>query len=290
MSYLIIRLSSAFLVGWLLCMAGSFIQLSTRNILSSPSTLGMDAFAVLTLLFFHTMGLIFNWYPQVWWIFLALPLALGLGFIYPGFISGEGKFERVILIGITLNLMVGALFSLWQFLFMAFNYPFPSEMWFGHFRFAQAEFILILALLVMWGIFLLKNKFSSLMLFSMGPQVARNWELDGRGLFRHLFIFSSVVTFTVIGLFGAFSFLALLFPILSRKLFFGSWDLKGELVLGPIMSGLVLMLIDWACYEFPFYGAESPVGLIMSVIGAVSLLVIIWYHHKNGENLAKPSK
>ncbi len=131
MSYLIMRLACAFLVGSLLSIVGSLIQLSTRNILSSPSTLGLDGLSVLALLLFHTLGVAFDWYPGHWSLLLGLPFILVLGFSYPRFVTRAGKFERVLLIGITMNLFVGALFSLWQFLFMAFNYPFPSEMWFG---------------------------------------------------------------------------------------------------------------------------------------------------------------
>jgi iron complex transport system permease protein len=187
----------------------------------------------------------------------------------------------VLLVGITLNLLIGALFSLWQFLFLAFNYPFPSEMWFGHFRFASLESLLLISGIQLLGLYFLRTQFPSLILFSLGPQVARNWGLETNRLLKRIFIFAAVSTAAVVGLFGAFSFLALVFPILSRRLWFRRGDLKGELLLGSFANGLFLMAIDLLCYQFPIMGAEVPVGLIMSAAGALSLIVLIWQGHKD---------
>jgi ABC-type Fe3+-siderophore transport system permease subunit len=79
-----------------------------------------------------------------------------------------------------------------------------------------------------------------------------------------------------VGLYGAFSFLALIFPILSRKLWFRGFDLKGEFFLGSFFNGLLLLVIDQLCYHLPVMGAEIPVGLIVTVIGAVSLILVLW--------------
>lgn len=281
MSYLFVRLSCAFLVGSLLSMSGSLIQLSTRNILSSPSTLGMDGLAVLAFLIFHTLGLLSGEALGPWSVLFVLPLFIALGSFYPRFVSRDSRFDKVLLVGITLNLLIGALFSLWQFLFLAFNYPFPSEMWFGHFRFASLESLMVMAGIQSLGFYFLRIQFPSLMLFSLGPQIARNWGLETNRLLRRIFIFAAVATAAVVGLFGAFTFLALVFPILSRRLWFRGGDLKGELLMGSFANGLFLMFIDLLCYQFPLMGAEVPVGLIMSAAGALSLIVLIWQGHKD---------
>lgn len=282
MDYLVIRLSSAFIVGMLLSQAGSLIQLGTRNILSSSSTLGFDGLAVLWLLIVHSLTVYFGLSLNVEWTFLmGVPLFILLGLFYPRFLKGKMKFEKIILIGLTFNLLVGALFSLWQFLFMAFNLPFPVELWFGHFRFANFQTLSILVgveVLVLWGI---KYYSRDLKLFSIGPAMVENWELDEKKVFRFIFVVVAVSTLVVVNLFGAFSFLGLVFPILARKMWFNRSDLRGELSWGGLFNGFCLMLVDGICYFNPIYGAEVPVGLLVTGVGAVSLIAILWTSYKD---------
>jgi len=277
MDYLIPRLLSALLTGVILSQTGSLIQMSTRNILASPSTLGFDGLSVLWILLFHSVLLLFGYDHPVLMLFLiGIPAFVIIGRIYSVFLARQKKIEGLILIGLTFNLLVGAVFSLWQFLFLAFNLPFPVELWFGHFRFANVEALLILIgveLFILFGWFYLKKEF---ILFSLGKDVARNLKLSHNSLFFFLFVAVSIGTFSVISLFGAFSFLALIFPIIARKLWFVKMDLKGEFLVGAILNGVSLMLIDGLCYFFPIYGAEIPVGLIATAVGAVSLILLLW--------------
>lgn len=282
MDYLLMRLLCSFFTGALLSQAGSMIQLGTRNILASPSTLGFDGLAVLWLLVFHSASLYFKLsIPVEMSLLVGIPLFIMLGIFFPRFLKGRSKFEKIILLGITFNLLVGALFSLWQFLFMAFNLPFPVELWFGHFRFSSLTALSLLVgsqLLILVG---MRFFYRDLKMFSIGPVMGLNWGLNEKRLFRFIFVAVALSTLVVINLFGAFSFLALLFPILARKMWFKKWDLKGELFVGAIFNGLCLMTVDWFCYNFPIYGAEVPVGLLVTGLGAVSLIIILWSKYKD---------
>lgn len=287
MEYLISRFLCAILTGTILSQTGSLIQMSTRNILASPSTLGFDGLSVLWILFFHSILLFFGYDQPVLMLFLiGMPVFVFIGWIYSGFLNRQKNIERLILIGLTFNLFVGAVFSLWQFLFIAFNLTFPIELWFGHFRFSNIEGLTtlgIVELFILVGWQILKKDFY---LFSLGKSVAQNLRLNHRGLFFFLFIAVSIGTFSVISLFGAFSFLGLIFPIIARKLWFAKFDLKGEFLIGAFLNGLSLMLIDAICYFFPIYGAEIPVGLIATAVGAVSLILLLWQSN-HWEILAK---
>lgn len=291
MEYLIPRFLCAILTGAILSQTGSLIQMSTRNILASPSTLGFDGLSVLWILLFHSVLLFFGLDQPVLILFLiGVPVFVFVGWIYSGFLLRQKNIERLILIGLTFNLLVGAIFSLWQFLFLAFNLPFPIELWFGHFRFSNSEALTVLGiveLLIIGGWLFLKKEFY---LFSLGKSVARNFKQNHKGLFFFLFVTVSVGTFSVISLFGAFSFLGLIFPIIARKLWFGRFDLKGEFLIGALFNGLALMTIDALCYYFPIYGAEIPVGLIATAVGAVSLIFLLWKSDRHWEILAKSQK
>ncbi len=290
MDYLVIRLICSFFTGMILSQAGSFIQLGTRNILASPSTLGFDGLAILWLLIFHSLILFIDGSSSTYALILfGLPIFIMLGALFSYFNQGIIKFERVILLGLTFNLLVGAIFSLWQFLFLAFNLPFPIELWFGHFRFVSHESLLILLLtelLIGLGLF---YRWRDLLLYSLGGSIAKNLNLNIPALFLYLFISVALGTFVVVALFGAFSFLGLVFPIISRNLWFRRFDLKGEIILGAIINGFLLMLIDYICYSFPIYGAEIPVGLIVTALGATGLIFLLWQSDSR-ELLAKIRK
>ncbi len=290
MDYLINRICSSFLSGLIISQTGSLIQLGTRNILASPSTLGFDGLTVLWLLISHSILLAINLnFSSYHLLLLGLPLFLILGLFFARKFKGSEKFERIILLGLTFNLLVGAIFSLWQFFFMAYNIPFPVELWFGHFRFSGSSETWILLVVEILILMSLKFGWHELMVFSLGYDIGQNFQLNEKKLFSILFVIVSIGTFVVICLFGSFSFLGLIFPIVSRKLWFKKFDFKGEVLWGAILNGLILSFIDFLCYLLPIWGAELPVGLIVTVIGAVSLILLLW-KSQSPESLAKSTK
>jgi ABC-type Fe3+-siderophore transport system permease subunit len=290
-SYLFWRMGSSFLSGVILSQSGSLLQLGSRNLLASPSTLGIDGLAILWVLVFQAFSTYMN-LPFHYSLFMILGLTSSflLGALYSKFWNPKANFERIILLGITFNLLVGAIFSLCQFLFMAFNLPFPIELWFGHFRLANQENLWVIGL---WEVIFLISYFfirQELALFSLGTGIYKNWNLKFKHLSLYIFLAVASGTFMVVANFGAFSFLALVFPIISRKIFFKKYDLRGELIGGSLLNGLAFMTLDYLCYEFPLLGAEIPVGLIVTAVGAVSLITILWKQKSPSELLAKSQK
>ena len=291
MDYIIPRFLCAFFSGMILSQTGSLIQMGSRNILASPSTLGFDGLSILWILILHSVLLLTGYEHPVTVLFLfGVPVFVLVGLFFSRFIGQAKNIEKLILLGLTFNLLVGAIFSLWQFLFLAFNLPFPVELWFGHFRFANLNALTILIILelgILLGWYLLKKEF---LLFSLGKNLAANWKLNESRLYKFLFVTVAIGTFTVVSLFGAFSFMALVFPILARKLWFKKYDLSGEFLLGGLVNGCLLMAIDSACYYFPIFGAEIPVGLIATAVGALSLIFLLWSSSGHMDFLAKPKK
>lgn len=274
MEYLILRLLSSFLCGLILSQAGSFIQLGTRNILASPSTLGIEGMSVLWILLTYTAA-VFAGHESDWIGLAGLPVFAVIGFYLSRLAGRELKLERILFVGLTFNLLVGAIFSLWQFFFLAYNLPFPVEIWFGHFRFVKTEAVCILVIFEIILLSFLRYHWRNLQLFSLGPALSRVHSGNVSTLYSFFFIFSVAGTFLVISLFGAFSFLGLILPLIARKLWFNRYDMKGELIVGSVCNGLFFMCIDYVCYRFPIMGAEIPVGLIASVLGAVCLIALL---------------
>ncbi len=289
MDYLILRLLCSFLCGIILSQAGSFIQTGTRNILASPSTLGIEGLSILWLLCLHTFTLALGLESE-WWVLPGLVLFLYIGKLFSILTGKEANLEKIIFLGLTFNLFVGAVFSLWQFFFLAYNLPFPVEAWFGHFRYVNEKSFFLLLLFELTLLFFLRKQWRNLQLYSLGPVISRAHSADLKSLYSFFFIFSFCGSFLVISQFGAFSFLGLIFPLIARKIWFKHHDLKGEILFGGLMNGLFLMVTDFICYQFPIMGAEVPVGLIASVIGAVSLMVLLWKSKRPPQFLANPGK
>lgn len=287
MNYLVMRLMSSFLCGALLSKTGSVLQLFTRNQLSSPSTLGIDGLAVLWVLVLYSLSIFIGLEFSSLQIFLlGIPFFVSIGIIFSKGFKGKIKYERVILLGLTFNLFVGALFSLWQFLFLAFNYPFPTELWFGQFKFVDSNAVWTLLNLEVLFIFIIFSFRHRLRLFSLGESLAFNFSLEKSLFIKVLLVMSTVSVLGVVCFFGAFSFLGLIFPILARSLWFKKMDIEGEFIFGSIFNGILLMLIDLVCYLLPVMGAEIPVGLVASSFGALSLIFLLWKSFKR-ERLAK---
>lgn len=291
MDYIIPRFLCAFISGVILSQTGSLIQMNTRNVLASPSTLGFDGVSILWILLFHSFMLLMGSDHPVVVLFLSgIPIFILFGFFFSRLMNSDFNINRLVLIGLTFNLLVGAIFSLWQFLFLAFNLPFPIELWFGHFRFADLLALTILIfteLVFVGGWFFFRKQFYS---FSLGKSISSNIGHNYRHFQAFIFIYVALGTFSVTSLFGAFSFLGLIFPLISRRFWFKKADLSGEFFAGGAANGLFLLLIDAICYYFPIHGAEIPVGLIATAIGAVSLIFLLWNSNGHLEILAKTRK
>lgn len=286
MNYLFVRFFCSFLTGVLMSQSGSLVQLGSRNILASPSTLGFDGLAILWILLIHSLLLFLGVEQQYLLICSGIVIFVFLGLVIPSLISGRQRFERIILIGLAFNLLISAVYALWHFLFLAFNLPFPAELWFGHFRFAGEESVIFLLIAeILLSFFLIKN-FKLLQLFSLGEDFSLNWKIDEKKIYRLIIWGAGCSTFLVICFFGAFSLLGLIFPIFARKFWFHKFDLKGEFFYGPIFNGFILMALDALCYFFPVFGAEIPVGLIVIIVGAVSLIGILFKSQKQSKLLA----
>ena len=274
-----LRLLLAFFAGIFLTSSGSLTQNTTQNSLASPSTLGFDAIGVLSVLFAHGLLTFFS---------INISLEVFSFLIFNLFFAGVYLFFRtiqldstkldmkiIILIGLGFNLFIGAIFSVVQFLFIATNTKFPTGLWFGSFKFYSSyEIGIYLIVFVLLMLFLFKN-LSSLRLISVGVPFARGVGVDVVAAQKRSLYISFYMTGLVISFFGVFSFISLVFPHILRLLPFIKHDMRKEFTLGALVGGLIMMLLDFLVYNFDFYGAELPVGMISSVLGSFVLIFLL---------------
>jgi ABC-type Fe3+-siderophore transport system permease subunit len=214
------RFCCAFLAGGLLSVSGSLVQNFTHNDLAGPSTLGFEALVVLVILIAHFIGLtsLTNLSTEV----IALILFI---FVLSFFFWQRRKIdfflinESMLLIGLCFNLFVGAIFSLLQFLFFSLSMEFPTQIWFGNFRYISDSALPILILTFVMTVYFVLRFIKTLTLIGFGKEFSENFHPGGaRELGRFSWGLSLVLTGIVTIYFGVFSFSSLIFPHLSSIL------------------------------------------------------------------------
>ena len=272
----LLRLLTSFIVGAILSFSGSLIQITTRNDLASPSTLGMDGIAVLMVMasfLIKSLG-------------VNLPLsqlAFGLGLISLIFISyiapyflKQKDLKIIVLMGLSVNLLVGAFFSIMQFMAMAFNLQFPDQLWFGRILSLDLFSTLTLVLLLIsLFIFLLKYRKAWKALL-LGGGWCRGLGIPIDKIIKISLLLCFLSTLWVVVHFGVFGFLGLLFPLVLRQFKRYRGEPWREMTDGAIWAGLGFSILDQICFQVTFHGAEIPVGLPASLFGAAALVSILW--------------
>lgn len=272
----IFRFGCAFLAGALLCLSGSFTQLVSENELASPSTFGFDGIAVLVLMAIH-LNESFPLTIPVSLIVFILPI-LTIGLFFRGRlleVLSNIEIKDLILIGLSLNLFVGAIFSIIQFLFIALNFQFPGQMWFGNFRFATGfSFYLMLLLFCIIALFVFMNR-KSISLLSLGKDFAKGVGVNTTRLGTKLVLISFILTLIIVLNFGIFSFYALIIPHILRRIGFFKSSFMREALIGPLLGGTILCILDYFSYEFIVFGAEVPTGMVSSVFCSVLFILLL---------------
>lgn len=278
-----LRLIFALFCGYFLTLSGSLSQLVTGNTIASPSTLGMDGAAVLFVIIsqFFAIGLGF----EIDYVHTAFILFFGtvtsiILFLKVRKIRDHGiwqKFDiqKIILFGLAFNLFVGAVFSIIQFLFMALNFEFPTGLWFGSLKQYNISYLpvfLLVFIIAKTYVLNVSRKFEAL---NLGASFALGLGVDVYSVQRRSLQISFILTGIVICYFGVFSFLGLIFPHILRGFTFFKTSMRRELLIGPYLTAVIFAVVDQCCYQFDFYGAELPVGMVSSVIGAIFLIFLV---------------
>ncbi len=276
MSDILIREVCVFFSGILLCWSGTLTQAVSQNSLASPSTLGFDGLAV----FFVLLGTLF--YPSMplvltYLLFFFFLLGSSLFFYQK---NKEIRLQSFILAGLSFNLFMGALFALSQFFYFAYGKDFPTQVWFGQFRFAKYTDLAVLIVSFLLGIFSIGYFIKSLSYLSLGKNFSSNFVYRPNKVIVPALLLALFFTSTVVFHFGVFSFLGLIFPHILRSFSCFRRSLKNEFIWGAPLMGAVLIFFDLLVYHFDVQGSEVPVGLISSILGALFLLFILWKKNK----------
>lgn len=281
----IVRVLIAFMGGYFLSVSGSLTQLVTQNELASPSTLGLDALVVLFILIGQVILIQLNLdYSLEWFsfiIFLPFFILISLFLIKRKTMNEKaskvlGDVNFIILLGLGVNLFIGAIFAVIQFLFMSLNFQFPTGLWFGSFRYESFNILVLYSISFILVNFVVRLLGKDLRVMAIGKEFATGVGVKVHNVENYSIIISLFCTGLVICYFGVFSFLGLIMPHVLRMFSVFRKNMKSELIYGSLLSGLFLALLDFTCYNVTFYGLELPVGMVSSVLGSFLLIVLLF--------------
>lgn len=275
-----IRLLAAFMVGVMITHSGTLIQGVTKNELASPSTLGFQAMIVF-------MILLLNQFVGIYHLeYISLGFGLLAAIIFFIFYADEKKItvyknktqhsmEHFLLIGLGLNLLVGAIFSIWHFIFMALNLEFPNQIWFGHFKYVDQNALVVVSIFfIILSLFLIRL-IKNLQLLSLGPSFYTALGGNLRDLQKKVILLVFLQTLLVVSFFGVFSFSALIIPLVLRRFHFFAKSLFNEIIFGGVIGGLFFLIFDMICYQVTIMGAELPLGMLTSTIGSLVMITLL---------------
>ncbi|WDQ30308.1 iron ABC transporter permease [Paenibacillus marchantiae] len=266
------RVLTGFLVGCGLALAGTILQVITRNPLASPGVIGLNSGAAAAVVAVMVLVPTFPMRHMPWiafvGAFLAATVIYGLSWR-----KGEASSTvRMLLIGVGISAMAGALITYLLTVGKIFRIS-QASVWmagslygrtWGHF-WPLLPWMLLLFLLLIW-------MSRRLDMFLLDVQSATGLGLRVETM-RVLFLLMSVgLAGSAVSMAGTIGFVGLMAPHMAKHLA-GSRSLV-RLPIAALLGGLIVMLADLAgrtCFT-PY---EIPAGLITAIIGAPYMMYLL---------------
>ena len=269
------RVLLALLVGAALALSGCVMQGLFRNPLADPGLLGISSGAALAVacwlvLPLSASGLIALYMPMLA-AFIGSLAVMVVIFILSR--AEEGSLSRLLLVGIAINALCGALVGVLAWLSNDAQLR-QLSLW-GMGSLGQAEWptllvattLIIPAALAVWWMA------SHLNLLQLGDEEAHYLGVNVRALQRWLLLCSAVLVAAAVAISGVIGFIGLVVPHLMR-LWLGP-DHRG-LIPGSLLAGAILLLLADTLARTVAAPAEMPVGLLTSLLGAPWFLWLVF--------------
>jgi len=266
------RVLTGFLVGCGLALAGTILQVITRNPLASPGVIGLNSGAAAAVVAVMVLVPAFPMRHMPWIAFIGAFLAATV--IYGlSWRKGEASSTvRMLLIGVGISSMAGALITYLLTVGKIFRVS-QASVWMAGSLYGRTwehfwplmPWLLILFLLLIW-------MSRRLDMFLLDVQSAAGLGLRVETM-RVLFLLMSVgLAGSSVSMAGTIGFVGLMAPHMAKHLA-GSRSLV-RLPIAALLGGLIVMLADLAGRTW-FAPYEIPAGLITAMIGAPYMMYLL---------------
>ena len=274
------RVLLALIVGSALALSGCVMQGLFRNPLADPGLLGISSGAALAVAFWLVLPLtvpaIVALYAPMLAAFIGSLAVMVVIFVLSK--SGDSSLSRLLLVGIAINALCGALVGMLSWISNDAQLR-QLSLW-GMGSLGQAEWstlivaatLIIPASLVVWWLA------SRLNLLQLGDEEAHYLGVNVRLMQRILLLCSAVLVAAAVAISGVIGFIGLVVPHLMR-MWLGP-DHRG-LVPGSLLAGAILLLIADTLARTVAAPSEMPVGLLTSVLGAPWFLWLIFRQQRS---------
>ncbi|EPS3672280.1 FecCD family ABC transporter permease [Klebsiella aerogenes] len=273
------RVLLALLVGAALALSGCVMQGLFRNPLADPGLLGISSGAALAMACWLVLPLsvpaLLALYMPMLAAFIGSLAVMAVIFILSR--AGDGSLSRLLLVGIAINALSGALVGVLAWLSNDAQLR-QLSLW-GMGSLGQAEWptLLVAASLIIPASITVWRMATRLNLLQLGDEEAHYLGVNVRAIQRLLLLCSAVLVAAAVAISGVIGFIGLVVPHLMR-MWLGA-DHRG-LIPGSLLAGAILLLIADTLARTVAAPAEMPVGLLTSLLGAPWFLWLIFRREK----------
>ncbi|BBQ82562.1 TPA: iron ABC transporter permease [Kluyvera ascorbata] len=274
------RVLLALVVGSALALSGCVMQGLFRNPLADPGLLGISSGAALAVAFWLilpiSVPMLVALYAPMLAAFIGSLVVMAVIFILSK--TGGGSLSRLLLVGIAINALCGALVGMLSWISNDTQLR-QLSLW-GMGSLGQAEWptLLVAATLIIPSSLAVWWMASRLNLLQLGDEEAHYLGVNVRMVQRLMLLCSAVLVAASVAISGVIGFIGLVVPHLMR-MWLGP-DHRG-LVPGSLLAGAILLLIADTLARTVAAPAEMPVGLLTSLLGAPWFLWLIFRQERS---------
>ena len=274
------RVLLALLVGSALALSGCVMQGLFRNPLADPGLLGISSGAALAVAFWLVLPIsapvLVALYAPMLAAFIGSLAVMAVIFVLSK--AGDGSLSRLLLVGIAINALCGALVGMLSWISNDAQLR-QLSLW-GMGSLGQAEWptLLVSATLIIPSSLVMWWMAARLNLLQLGDEEAHYLGVNVRVLQRVLLLCSAVLVAASVAISGVIGFIGLVVPHLMR-MWLGP-DHRG-LIPGSLLAGAILLLIADTLARTVAAPAEMPVGLLTSLLGAPWFLWLIFRQERS---------
>lgn len=274
------RVLLALLVGSALALSGCVMQGLFRNPLADPGLLGISSGAALAVAFWLVLPIsvpvLVALYAPMLAAFTGSLAVMAVIFVLSK--AGDGSLSRLLLVGIAINALCGALVGMLSWISNDTQLR-QLSLW-GMGSLGQAEWptLLVSATLIIPSSLVVWWMAARLNLLQLGDEEAHYLGVNVRVLQRVLLLCSAVLVAASVAISGVIGFIGLVVPHLMR-MWLGP-DHRG-LIPGSLLAGAILLLIADTLARTVAAPAEMPVGLLTSLLGAPWFLWLIFRQERS---------
>jgi len=280
------RVFLAVLVGLAFGISGAMMQTLFKNPLADPSLIGVSAGASAGVVIFMLLGSFLPTFLYSGFLsYLSLPLSAFLGAIITilaiyklATIYNKVAITVMLLAGIAINAMLGALVGLFTYLSSEEELKSFTFWTMGSLANGDMKAILTIFPIVIITLLFAISKQVELNLMLLGEDEAKNSGVNAEVLKKMIILFVSLAVAVSVAFCGIIGFVGLVVPHISRILVCSNH--KYYLPLSAILGSFILLWADSLARTI-ISPAELPIGIITALLGAPFFL---WLLIKNRQN------